>query len=432
MGIRMKQKTFIIALIILLLSMLLPAFSLAQAAVPEHTDSFYVNDFANVIDEKTENYIVNYGIRLHQQSGSQVVLVTVDSTNGAAIEEYATSLFNVWEVGSADNNKGVLLLFSIKDNEYWAVRGKGVEDELNDAVLSQILSQSLEPDFARKEYSFGARKTYGSLIQKLGGVWKEQVGSKTYVSDNAGVLKQVSKLYLNQSSNRFKTTTGSGIYVVTVKNSADKNLQEYTYSKFASIGAGSKDVMLVLDIGGDNYHILQGKDIDGMLTNEAMQNILDTVLEPEFARKNYAGGAVAAVNALHKFLLARADIPQSSIVSNSETIAVSSTAALPADKAMVVENQSGSLSKGIIVSALFLVFILLFSLAIVWRNRKIALYGYVSRRYNRDHRLHSRATNQSQSSFWQPGNLGSALTNQGGGGSSNGGSRSGSGKERHG
>ncbi|MEK5028616.1 TPM domain-containing protein [Paenibacillus sp. FSL M7-1046] len=380
MEIRMRQKTFIIALIVLLLSMLLPAFSLARTAVPEHTDSFYVNDFANVIDEKTENYIVNYGIRLHQQSGSQVVLVTVDSTNGAAIEEYATSLFNAWEVGSADNNKGVLLLFSIKDNEYWVVRGRGLEDELNDAVLSQILSQSLAPDFARKEYSFGARKTYGSLIQKLGGVWKEQVGSKTYVSDNAGVLKKVSKLYLNQSSNRFKTTTGSGIYVVTVKNSADKNLQEYTYSKFASIGAGSKDVMLVLDIGGDNYHILQGKDIDGMLTNEAMQDILDKVLEPEFARKNYASGAVATVNALHKFLLARADISQSSTLASSETIAVSSTAALQADKAMVVENQPVSISKGIIVSGLFLVFILLFSLAIVWRNRKIALYGYGSRK----------------------------------------------------
>ncbi|MEK8213664.1 MULTISPECIES: TPM domain-containing protein [unclassified Paenibacillus] len=427
MEIRMRQKTFIIALIVLLLSMLLPAFSLAQTAVPEHTDSFYVNDFAGVIDVKTENYIVNYGIRLHQQSGSQVVLVTVDSTNGAAIEEYATSLFNAWEVGSADNNKGVLLLFSIKDNEYWAVRGRGMEDELNDAVLSQILSQSLAPDFARKEYSFGARKTYGSLIQKLGGVWKEQVGSKTYVSDNAGVLKKVSKLYLNQSSNRFKTTTGSGIYVVTVKNSADKNLQEYTYSKFASIGAGSKDVMLVLDIGGDNYHILQGKDIDGMLTNEAMQNILDTVLEPEFARKNYAGGSVATVNALHKFLLARADIPQSSIVSSSETIAVSSTAALPADKAMVVENQSGSLSKGIIVSGLFLVFILLFSLAIVWRNRNIALYGYGSRWYNRSHRRRRRTTNQLQSSLWQPGYLSSALTNHGDGSSS-----SGSRKERHG
>lgn len=40
MEIRMNQKTFIIALIVLLLSMLLPAFSLAQTAVPEHTDSF--------------------------------------------------------------------------------------------------------------------------------------------------------------------------------------------------------------------------------------------------------------------------------------------------------------------------------------------------------------------------------------------------------
>lgn len=62
-------------------------------------------------------------------------------------------------------------------------------------------------------------------------------------------------------------------------------MQDYTYMKFASVGAGPKDVMLVLDIGGDNYHVLQGKDIDKVLTNEAISNILNTVLEPQFVKK---------------------------------------------------------------------------------------------------------------------------------------------------
>lgn len=270
---------------LLLSLLLLPAVSLAKTAVPKHTGSFYVNDFANVIDEKAENYMVNYGIRLHQATGAQVVLVTVDSTEGVSMEEYAKSLFNSWGVGAADKNNGLLLLLSIKDDDYWAVQGKGIEESLPNSKIKEILSQYLEPDFAAKTYSNGARKTYGAFIQAMGGTWAENVGTKNYVSDNAGVLKKVTKDYLNDSSNRYKTTTGSGIYVVTVKNAGDKTLQDYTYMKFASVGAGPKDVMLVLDIGGDNYHVLQGKDIDKVLTNEVISDILNTVLEPQFVKK---------------------------------------------------------------------------------------------------------------------------------------------------
>lgn len=286
MNYRIFRKMLLTTLATLMLSvLLLPVLTSAKTAVPKHTGSFYVNDFANVIDEKAENYMVNYGIRLHQDTGAQVVVVTVDSTNGVSMEEYATSLFNSWGVGSADKNNGLLLLLSIKDDDYWAVQGKGIEDTLPNSKIKDILSQYLEPDFAAKTYSNGARKTYGAFIQAMGGTWVENVGTKNYVSDNAGVLKKVTKDYLNESSNRYKTTTGSGIYVVTVKNAGDKTLQDYTYMKFASVAAGPKDVMLVLDIGGDNYHVLQGKDIDKVLTNDAISNILDTVLEPQFVKK---------------------------------------------------------------------------------------------------------------------------------------------------
>lgn len=89
----MKHKGIMFTLIAMLLSvMLLPGTGWAKPAVPEHMDAFYVNDFAGVIDLKAENYMVNYGVKLHQETGAQVVLVTVDSTGGASMEEYAKTL----------------------------------------------------------------------------------------------------------------------------------------------------------------------------------------------------------------------------------------------------------------------------------------------------------------------------------------------------
>ncbi|MEK3671554.1 TPM domain-containing protein [Paenibacillus sp. FSL R10-2771] len=435
----MNRKSILAAFtVILMILLLLPlAPSRMEAAVPAHSESFYVNDFAGVIDQKTENYMVNYGVKLHQQTGAQVVLVTVNTTNGTPMEEYATSLFNAWGVGSADKNNGVLLLLSTQDDDYWAVPGKGLEDTLNDNVLSRILSESLEPDFAKKDYSVGARKTYGALIKSLGGIYSETVGTKNYVSDNAGVFKQVTKDYLNQSSNRYAATTGSGIYVVTIKNPGDKSLQDYTYAKFAGVAAGPKDVMLVLDIGGDNYHVLQGKAIDGVLTNERIGGILDTVLEPGFAAKDYAGGATATANAFYSFFLARADASQEAAAAGTKSTAAAAT------KSPVKSNINGkpkpvSASTGLKIMGVYLIIIALFSLAASGRNRLIARFGSRLNPFNqqnmnrlvtrfgsgstmrqRRHRRHERHRNEalnhssSQSSFWG--------SNEGGGGSSSGG-----------
>lgn len=437
----MNRKSIQTALIAMLMIVLLLPMgpSRAEAAVPAHSESFYVNDFANVIDPKTENYMVNYGVKLHQKTGAQVVLVTVDSTKGTPMEEYATSLFNSWGVGSAEKNNGVLLLLSIKDDDYWAVPGKGLEDTLNDNVLSQILSDSLEPDFAAKNYSAGASKTYGSLVQKLGGIYSETVGTKSYVSDNAGVFKQVTKDYLNQSSNRHAATTGSGIYVVTVNNTGGKSLQDYTYSKFAGVAAGPKDVMLVLDIGGDNYHVLQGKAVDGILTNDIIGGLLDTLLEPKFAAKDYAGGATAAANAFYSFFLARADASQAPAAAASSKPAAAAGTHSTVKPEVKDDPNPVAASTGLKIMGVYLIIIALISLVASTRNRLIARfglrinpfsqrnidrfgpwngqagYGMRQRRQLRHerHRNEARDHRGSQSSFWG--------SNQGGGGSSNGG-----------
>ncbi|MCL6604915.1 MAG: TPM domain-containing protein [Paenibacillus sp.] len=424
-----SRITRIVTLIFtLLLSVMIPSYGMAQNAIPKHTGSFYVNDFANVMDQKTENYLVNYGIRLHKDSGAQVVLVTVNSTDGTPIKEYATELFNSWGVGSAEKNNGLLLLLSIQDDDYWAVQGKGIENSLSNDKISNILSQFLEPDFAAKNYNSGARKTYGAFIQSLGGIWAEQVSSKNYVADNAGVFKQVTKDYINQSSNQYRATTGTGIYVVTVNKNGEKNLQDYTYKKFSSMGAGPKDVIMVLDINGNNYHVLQGKDIDQILTNDKISNILNTELEPLFAKKQYATGATATANAFYSFFLARADSTPIKTVKAQDSTSTE----------LKQESSSSTLTKGITIFSVIIVLLILIGIITGRRNNNIGLYGvpynpyssrnirrygpwqgqvnngYRRRWYNRNrHPYHHNTQSIEQNNFW--GNRGDGGSTNGGG-----------------
>ncbi|MGL6220282.1 MAG: TPM domain-containing protein, partial [Lacrimispora sphenoides] len=158
-------------LLILLLSGILPSQT-AAAETLEPSSGFYVNDFADVISEDVENEIIEYGSRLEEQTGAQVVLVTIDFTNGDSMENYSMDLFNKWKIGSEEKNNGLLILLSVGDDDYWAMQGSGLEDTLSSGKISSILNEYLEPDFAAKDYSTGAEKVYGAFIQELGGRWK--------------------------------------------------------------------------------------------------------------------------------------------------------------------------------------------------------------------------------------------------------------------
>lgn len=180
---------------------------------------------------------------------------------------------------------------------------------------------------------------------------------------------------MNQSSNRYAATTGSGIYVVTVKNTGGKSLQDYTYAKFAGVAAGPRDVMLVLDIGGDNYHVLQGKSIDRVLTNERVSGILNTVLEPKFAAKDYAGGATGTANAFYSFFLTRADAASGQAAGSAASATASTVSKAPVTPKEPVKLVPVSRSKGMMILGIFLVLVALISLAASARNRYVARYG---------------------------------------------------------
>ena len=174
---KLKTTRFIIYLLCLLV--VFPAIAFGKANFPEPTSNFYVNDYANVIDEEVEKLIVINGSALDDKTGAQVVIVTVDFTDGIPIHEYAADLFNEWKLGSAEKNNGLLILMSIGDEDYWAVQGKGLEDTLTSGEISQLLYEYLEPDFASENYSRGAARIYEAFIKRLGGSWisKSDIGN---------------------------------------------------------------------------------------------------------------------------------------------------------------------------------------------------------------------------------------------------------------
>lgn len=122
--------TRLVLLAVLALPLLLHAEPVSQL---KPTD--YVNDFAHVLDPNTISQLDNIAQQIDQKAHAQIAVVTVNSLDGASIEDYAVDLFHQWGIGSKATNRGVLILLAVKDHRYRIEVGYGLEPILPDGKV---------------------------------------------------------------------------------------------------------------------------------------------------------------------------------------------------------------------------------------------------------------------------------------------------------
>lgn len=131
------------------------------------TDEFYVNDFANVIDDAAEQEIFSRGVALADKTTAQVVTVTIDSTDGEEISEYALELGRSWGIGEEGEDNGILLLFAAEDREVYVAVGYGLEGALPDSKTGRILDVYGMDYFRNDEFSDGILAVYRALVNEV-------------------------------------------------------------------------------------------------------------------------------------------------------------------------------------------------------------------------------------------------------------------------
>ena len=97
--------------------------------------SNYVNDFAHVLSPETEDQLNGVAKQIDEKAHAQIAVVTVNSTDGKDVFDYAVELYQAWGVGNKSTNRGVLILYAVKDHKYWTTAGYGLEPILPDGKV---------------------------------------------------------------------------------------------------------------------------------------------------------------------------------------------------------------------------------------------------------------------------------------------------------
>lgn len=129
----------------------------------------YINDYANLVSDGTEEYLNSLGQELEDATGSQVVFITLDSLNGADIREVAYKTFNYYKLGDSEKNNGILFIVSIQDKLRYMEVGVGLEDVITDISSQHLQKDYLVPDFQKGNYEEGLRKLYIAVTETIKG-----------------------------------------------------------------------------------------------------------------------------------------------------------------------------------------------------------------------------------------------------------------------
>lgn len=135
--------------------------------IPDATEKFYVNDFADVLSSDTENMITGSGQRMYKEKGMQIVVTTIQSLNGEALEEYSIEMARKYKVGSEEDN-GILILLAVSDREVRIEVGYGLEGDMNDAKAGRFLDDYAMEYFSSDDFDGGINNLYRALLIEFG------------------------------------------------------------------------------------------------------------------------------------------------------------------------------------------------------------------------------------------------------------------------
>jgi len=131
--------------------------------MPRH----YVEDYANVINSSDEQSLNGVLQELEQKTGAQYIVLTVETTGGIPIEDFAIELAGRWKLGQKGKDNGMLFVLAKNDRKYRFEVGYGLEGFVTDQYCGRVGRDVLEPLLKRGDYSQGIYQANLQIVQRI-------------------------------------------------------------------------------------------------------------------------------------------------------------------------------------------------------------------------------------------------------------------------
>ena len=159
------KKGFFLFLLLLVVTVSSKVYALD---IVRPTSDYYVNDYAEILSSETKNYIKDNSVKLYNNTGAQIVVVTVKNIGDASMDSYSIEVARSFEIGDKKENNGILLIVSKEDREIRIEVGYGLEGVITDAKSGKILDDYVIPYFKNGDWDQGILNGYKAIYKEVG------------------------------------------------------------------------------------------------------------------------------------------------------------------------------------------------------------------------------------------------------------------------
>ena len=165
---------------------LIAAPLLAQEKTLPGFENTYVNDYAGIIDQSTEERIFSRLANYREQTGVELTVLTInrrsDYSDHTNIESFAKELFNTWGIGDAETNDGVLILV-VRDDREMRIQLGAAYGPVYDGRMQRVIDSIMLPEFRNDNYAVGIEKGVDGVIERLNAEWIDEAPTGWSIDD---------------------------------------------------------------------------------------------------------------------------------------------------------------------------------------------------------------------------------------------------------
>lgn len=132
-----------------------------------------VNDYAGMLSSATIQSLESELKGFEQTDSTQIVVLTVPSLEGEAIEDFSIRVAEAWKIGHKGSDNGAILVIAPKDRKMRIEVGYGLEGRLTDLVSGQIIRNVIAPEFKAGDYDKGVLDGINAMIATVRGEYKQ-------------------------------------------------------------------------------------------------------------------------------------------------------------------------------------------------------------------------------------------------------------------
>lgn len=158
-----RRHGALLATLTLLVSFLLVPLS-AQALLEVPRLEARVQDGAGLLSTEEARALESRLARFEAETQHQIVVLTVPSLDGEAIESFSMRVAEAWKIGQAKIDNGVIVIVAARDRRARIEVGYGLEGVLPDAVAARILREHMIPEFRAGAMGRGVERGVDAIM----------------------------------------------------------------------------------------------------------------------------------------------------------------------------------------------------------------------------------------------------------------------------